>query len=479
LKKQFVINLALVLAINILIKPLWVFGIDLSVQNTLGAQAYGVYFSLFNFTLIFNVLLDMGLTNFTNRHVSRYAFLAGKYLSNVAVIRLILGLLYTVFMFAAAWFLNYPASYFKLLTYLSINQFLLSLILYFRANIAGLQLLTLDSLLSIADRVLMIFFAGILLIFFKPYFTIELFVQVQTLAYALTALAVFFILKRKIGLISFRFKPLYAWVIIKRSLPFALLTILMAAYSRADAVLLINLLPDGELQAGMFARAYRIPEAFAMIPFLFAGLLLPIFSKMLKNNQNTDEIVHTSVSLLLVPMGIFACTAAVWSSEIMQFLYPDEVFAQSSLRFFYLILSLIPISLNYIFGTLLTAAGKLKTLNYIALLALTINLALNFLLIPTLKSDGAALVSLLTNTLAFVLQVGFSVYYFGAGLYVKKMIYSVVFLAATCLATLLIKISGTQNLYVPGLLMLLYLVVAIFTKIINLSDLKGVFTARK
>ena len=64
MNRKFVTNLALLLLLNLLIKPFWIFGIDRSVQNTVGAGEYGLYLALFNWALIFNIVLDIGITNF-------------------------------------------------------------------------------------------------------------------------------------------------------------------------------------------------------------------------------------------------------------------------------------------------------------------------------------------------------------------------------------------------------------------------------
>lgn len=49
MKKKFVTNLAFLIGVNLLIKPFWIFGIDRTVQNSVGAVDYGIYYALFNF----------------------------------------------------------------------------------------------------------------------------------------------------------------------------------------------------------------------------------------------------------------------------------------------------------------------------------------------------------------------------------------------------------------------------------------------
>ena len=60
--KPYYRSLSLLIGLNLLVKPLWILGIDRPVQNIVGHEAYGTYFALFNLTLILNILLDMGIT---------------------------------------------------------------------------------------------------------------------------------------------------------------------------------------------------------------------------------------------------------------------------------------------------------------------------------------------------------------------------------------------------------------------------------
>ncbi len=76
MQKKFLTNLGLLLFLNLLIKPFWVLGIDRSVQNAVGAEDFGFYFSILNFSFLFNILLDLGITNFNNRNIAQNSHLA-------------------------------------------------------------------------------------------------------------------------------------------------------------------------------------------------------------------------------------------------------------------------------------------------------------------------------------------------------------------------------------------------------------------
>jgi len=79
-QNDFVFNIFFLLFLNLLIKPFWVLGIDVGVQNRVGAEQYGLYFAVFNFTFLFNTILDMGITNFNNRNIARHNHLLQKHI---------------------------------------------------------------------------------------------------------------------------------------------------------------------------------------------------------------------------------------------------------------------------------------------------------------------------------------------------------------------------------------------------------------
>src|SRR5690606_41980742 len=88
--------LGLLVFLNLLIKPFWIFGIDRTVQNTVGTESYGMYAVLFSLTIMFNIFLDMGIANFNNRNIAQNSQLLQKYFSNAMVLKLFLGVLYTI-----------------------------------------------------------------------------------------------------------------------------------------------------------------------------------------------------------------------------------------------------------------------------------------------------------------------------------------------------------------------------------------------
>ena len=244
-QKDFVFNLCLLIFLNLLVKPFWMLGVDVGVQNSVGAADYGIYFSILNFTLLFNMVLDMGTTNFNNRNIARNNQLLDKHLSSYIILRLLLGLAYFAVIFAVALLIGYRGIQLRLLFWIGLNQFLNAFLLYVRSNISALLMFKPDSILSVTDKLLMILFCGLLLwgnLTDEP-FRIEWFVWSQTVAYLITIAVALFIVLRKANLRRLTWNWPFFVVIIKKSLPYALVTFLMACYYRIDSVMLERMQP--------------------------------------------------------------------------------------------------------------------------------------------------------------------------------------------------------------------------------------------
>lgn len=415
MKRKFVTNLILLLALNLLIKPFWIFGIDRTVQNMVGDESYGMYFALFNFSLLLNILLDVGITSFNNKNIAQHNFLLNKHLSNLVGLKFMLAIVYAVFSLVVAAIIGYGKIQFHLLFFLIFNQFLISFTLYLRSNLSALHLFRTDSLVSVLDRALMITICSLLLFpgYLREHFTIEWFVYAQTAAYVLTSLITFLIVLNKSGKINIQFNLKFYIVFLRKSYPYALLILLMAFYNRIDGVMLERLLPVplGKQQAGIYAQAFRLLDAVSMFGVLVAGLLLPIFAKMIKQSEPVAQMIKLSFTFLFVTAVVVAVSSIFYNREIMEVLYHSNTEHSSELLGI-LMTGFIGIATTYIFGTLLTANGSLKQLNWMAFAGMVINVSLNLYLIPRYQAFGSAYASLVTQFVTSGAQVVMAVLVF-------------------------------------------------------------------
>ena len=460
------------LFLNVLVKPFWIFGVERSVQNIVGASEFGFYFSLLNFSLLLNIVLDFGITNYNNRNVAQNHNILSKHLSSIVALKFLLAIVYAIISISVALIIGYDERQMLILGILIFNQFLLSMILYLRSNISGLQFFKTDSVVSVLDRLIMIIICAVLIWgnVTSKQMRIEWFVLAQTAAYLITALIAFFIVLSKAGFFKLNFDIKFFRVFLKQSYPYALLILLMAFYNRIDSVMLERILPNGKEQAGIYAQAYRILEAASMFGYLFAVLLLPMFAKMIKKKDSVEGLSQLSFSVIIVPAVVAISICVFYSHEIMDLMYLEHIDISSR------ILSVIMIGFGgicttYIFGTLLTANGSLKYLNIMAACGMILNVMLNLILIPRYQVMGAAFSSMITQILTGLSQLLISKKLFKFKTNYKLLISFLLFVAVTLFITLKSRIIGLDWYFSAFLAASVSLIVAFLSGIFKIKPI--------
>ena len=296
MKRFFVTNLFFLLTLNILIKSFWILGIDREVQNALSADVYGMYYALFNFTYLFNIILDFGITNYNNRTIAQHTQLLKKYFARIVPLKFALAAIYFVIILIVGAFLGYSSYQIKLLSWMCITQVLQSFISYLRSNITSLMLFKTDSVISVLDRSLLIVFCGIFLWndSLRAIFTIDHFVYIQTLTMFITFLVALIVCLSKTRLLKLKWNFAFNLHILKDGLPYALLGLLMACYNRMDSVMLLALVEDNGVSSGIYASGFRLVDSANMVAYLFSVILLPLIAKMIKENQKLIDRTYTT-----------------------------------------------------------------------------------------------------------------------------------------------------------------------------------------
>jgi len=382
-----------------LIKPVWILVIDRKVQNLLPVEEYGTYFSLTGYSLLFMILLDLGLTNFNNREVS---IDQGFYKHNFWTIlgaKSILTIVFFIIALIVGLVIGFSKTDFIIFGLLAINQTLLSFNTFLRSNISAIHQFKVDGILSVVDRLFVVVSLGAIIwtSLFPVELTLYTFILAQTVGLVLTFILSWLANSRLLGKADFQFDTSKIWSLIKKSLPYAAIIALMTFYTRLDAVLILKLLPSGRLEAGYYAMCYRLLDAAAIVGTLLAGQLLPMFAANLINKKRVLSIVKWTSVLILIPALLATIACSLGSNTIMQLLYPDKYNDAVGKVFSILIWCLPGMVLVNIFGTLLTAAGNVKRINQLALCAVIINICGNLLFINSFGLVAVAFTAVLTQ----------------------------------------------------------------------------------
>jgi hypothetical protein len=226
--RLFFKSLSWLVVLNLLIKPLWIFGIDRQVQNIVGHEVYGTYFALLNLCYVLLFIADAGLSNMLSQKLAASESLNVRQLLNIKLLLL--------FCYAAACLLVAfltGITEWRILFHLVVIQGLTSLFLFLRALLTARQHFKADALFSVVDKSILLLLCALSLYGWLRPMTIQLFLQLQTLStfLALAGILALLFYRKEITAGPFiHIKTLAVW-----TAPFVLIILLMSAHNRLDA----------------------------------------------------------------------------------------------------------------------------------------------------------------------------------------------------------------------------------------------------
>ena len=471
MQKQFSKNILFLLLINFLVKPFYVLFIDAEVQNRVGPQEYGIYFALFNFCFLFQIVLDMGIQNYNSKTISQNrAEVAGHFATVLgAKLILVVGFVLAVFIFGML--VGYPRQYFPILMGVGVIMILQSLYVYLRSHFSAIGQFRTETWLSALDKVLMLVVLAYF-IYVQNDISIPRFIVGQALALGL-AIVIALVLLRSQFRLRVELSLFKTRKILKQSFPYAVVFILMTLYTRMDSVMLERLLDDKGLSAGIYANGYRLLDAVNILGYLFAVLLLPMFAKLVGDKADVTQLTKTATGILLTLATIVSALCWTYAVDIMDFVY-DQVSLDSIQVFRWLMLSFWFMSISYIYGSLITASGNLRTFNLIFLIGIMINWILNLWLIPSQGAVGAALTTLITQAFVFCGQLFLAIQRFnlrfGTTYILKSLLFMVLSTVIVYLISNNVALLWIFEAFISGICILL---ISFLLGFIRLSLVKG------
>ena len=399
---RFYSSLGLLLLLNVVVKPLWIFGIDRQVQNAVGTETYGTYFSLYNFSIVFSFLLDRGLSSYFSRQLAAGHPEATGRIGHFFFIKVSFLFLYAAIVALVALFSG--LGHWDILAGVIGVQALMSFFVFLRGVVTAHQWFRTDAWLSVLDKTLMIFLCGAYLLLPAIFggMTIQKFLVVQVSCTLISIIAALYILTRNGVSLNIRGSSINLPAIIRDALPFAVTLLLMSVHNRLDGFMLERIHPSGAYEAGLYAAAYRLLDASVVFGYLLASFLLPFIARQWKEKGEINGVILTSRHLLLclaVTASVTVITLAPWLQSI---LYHHQTVSGYRIMQWCLP-ALICYSLVSIYGTVLTATGHIRAFAWINALAVVVNTGLNLWWIPAYGGLGCSWAALISQGLCGLL----------------------------------------------------------------------------
>jgi len=248
------------------------------ITRQLGQTGFGEYTTIVTFLSFFAIAADLGLTLITVQMISKPDIDEDYVLGNLFGLRLVTALLFLAPAPLVAIFFPYSAviktgiiiASFSFL-FIALNQVLVGI---FQKN------LRMDKV-SIADIVSRIFLVIGIVIVYKLQYGLLSILLVTSLS-SLVNFLFHFYFSRRFTIIKLRFDFHFWREIMIKSWPLALTITLNLIYLKTDTLLLSIIDRPSDIgilaEVGLYGAAYKVIDVLITLPFMFAGIILPILT---------------------------------------------------------------------------------------------------------------------------------------------------------------------------------------------------------
>ncbi|MBU4205153.1 flippase [Patescibacteria group bacterium] len=279
------------------------------ITRQLGQTGFGEYTTVVTYLSFFAIAADLGLTLITVQMISKPDIDEDYVLGNLFGLRLVSALIFLApapliavfFPYSAAMKMGIIIASFSFL-FIALNQVLVGV---FQKN------LRMDKV-SIADIVSRVFLVVGIVIVYKFNYGLLSILLVTSLS-SLVNFIFHFYFSRQFTIIKLRFDFRFWQEIMIKSWPLALTITLNLIYLKTDTLLLSIVDRQSDIgilaEVGLYGAAYKVIDVLVTLPFMFAGIILPIltlswsqgkkeeFSTVLQKSFNVMAIIAIPVSL--------------------------------------------------------------------------------------------------------------------------------------------------------------------------------------
>jgi O-antigen/teichoic acid export membrane protein len=364
--------------------------------RVLGAADYGVFSYALGLAAFFTIFADVGINSILTREVSQRPTERSQYFATALWIKFGLLLFTTVLVvFVAPLFSKIEAAR-TLIPFVALLTIFDGVREFANSFLRALERMELEALVNTVTNIA-ITTAGFIILSFSP--TAYSLTMVYALAGSIGAfLAVLLLWKEFRDSISNVRRSLLR-PLVTAALPIAVLGLLGAFMLNTDMIMLGWWRTPEEL--GFYSSAQKIVQVLYTLPGILAAALFPVFSRLV--GQARHDTVRTLIERALTATFLVALPLTVGgivlATPIMALLYGAE-YVPGATAFQFLIATTLLVFPGALIGNLVIAYNKQKSIVWGVALGSTSNIAFNALLIPPLGIMGAAIATVIAQSMS-------------------------------------------------------------------------------
>ncbi|MGL4670501.1 MAG: flippase [Methanobacteriaceae archaeon] len=373
------------------------------IARYLGVEDWGVLTFAISFTGILSIFMDVGISTYLTREISRDYDSFNKYIANTIPLKLFISLLsfivILIILAIMSVFMGYTLLKVSIILILSLQVLFSSMAYLFNGVFQAFEKMKYQSIGIIINSCLML-----------GCFLLAIYLNLGLVAIAITYLLgslatliyLYLTLNKQLKIPKLEIDIPFWKKTFKASLSFGIINLFTNIYFWIDSVMLSFL--KGDFAVGVYSSAYKFVIVLLTIYNVYMFVVFPYMSKLYKNSTELLKISYEKslkyLLLFIIPAAIFI---SIYSTDIILLIYGKSfILASSVLQI--LIWNIVFLFVNGAAAMLLNASGKELIVAKINGIAATFNVVVNLIMIPYLSYIGASIATVFTGILICILM---------------------------------------------------------------------------
>ena len=192
-------------------------------------------------------------------------------------------------------------------------------------------------------------------------------------------------------------------VLLSQSWPLMVGSALSTVYFSFDSIMLRFF--QGSEAVGIYSALYKIVLVFYLFATLYGNSIFPVFSQLFTRAQDEFMNLYKRSVQLMAGLGfLFGLTITLFARPIIQIFF-GEAYLAGTITLQVIIWSIMIFLVGMILYDTLIVAGKQKELLWSVLISTSLNVILNFILIPSWDMAGAAVATVIAQVAQLLLNI--------------------------------------------------------------------------
>ena len=367
----------------------------------LGKSGFGDYTTIIIYLTFFATIADLGLTLVTVQLISKPGANQEKIIGNLFGFRIVSAILFLGTSVIISFFLPYSriikigiAVTALSFLFVNFNQILVGI---FQKNLKMGKV----AIAEIVSR--LFFFIAVFVVFICDYGLMG--ILVATVLSNLISFLIHYFFSRNFVKAKINFN-IEAWKeIIKQSWPIAITIFFNLIYLRTDTIIL-SLIKSSE-EVGIYGAAYRVIDVVVTVPFMFAGIILPILTKSWaeKNKEYFKAVLQKSFDVMII-MAIPMLAGTYFTANAVINVIAGKEFYESALVLQVLMIASTFIFMATMFSHAIIAIEKQREIIKAYIIVAITSLTAYFIFIPKFSYMGAAWITVYSE-----IAIGFASFF--------------------------------------------------------------------